>query len=506
MKKLLKVVCLLLSCAMLTTMGAALAASDVGDHDQNIVMALQYDLGSFDTNSRWATEDWPFYYLVYDRLYEYDENCAAVPHLAEEITNLSDTVTQYRIHEGARFSDGSEIKASDCIASIQYAKESGLADDYYGCISAMDIVDDYTFTITTTYCNPQLALALADPLTSILPASFLEAAKADSSLWSNPICSGRYVLKSRVIGSSVELVPNEYFWDDATRAQNDSITFKITPEASTRTIMVQTGEADICDNFSATDIAAAEADPNVTMYSMPSARLFYIFLSMDDPIFAVKEVRQALNYAVDRDMILLVQEEGRGQVVECYAVPSGMGWMDNPAGYTHDVEKAKELLAAGGYPDGFTFDLTCDASFNSMAALIQAQLAEVGITMNIITIEQMADIIPLIDQGQCLAGVVAWNGPPEEIMNIGVTLAKNGIGSNNFSHYVNEELEAKWADGYDPDPEKRIAAYQEWQKILCEDCPWIPLYVNEQRALANSDLQGVEMSCSLPYNLYKLHY
>ena len=488
-----------------TTTAPAASSEKVGDHDQNIVVALQYDLGSFNTGVRWANEDFPFYFLIYDRLFEYDENTGAIPHLVEEETALSDTQIQYKIHQGAKFSDGTEVKAEDVAASIMYAVNSKLAGEMFDQILSVDVIDDYTVVVNTADAYPQLKLALADPLSSIIPAKFLEDAAKNPDLWSDPVCSGRYKVKNRVVGSSVELIPNEYWWDAATAPQNDSITFKIVPEASTRTIMVQTGEADLCDNFSAADIETAKADPNVAIHRMSSTRYFYIFLNVNAPEFQSKEVRQALNYAIDRDACLLVQEEGCGQVVYDYVAPACMGYIGNPAGYEYNPEKAKELLKAAGV-ENLTFDLTCDASFNSMAALIQAQLADVGITCNIITIEQMVDIIPLIDQGQCNAGIVAWSGPPDDALWVPCTLAEAGIGANNFSKYTNPELEAALSNAYNMDDNARIAAYQEWEKILCEDCPWIPLYVNEQRALANADLKNVEMSCIMPYNLYKLTY
>lgn len=480
--------------------------STVGDHDQDIVVALQYDMGTFDTNARWANEDFPIYFLIYDRLYEYDEDTAPVPHLAKEEIIISDHEIQYQIQQGAKFSDGTEIKAVDVAASIMYAVESGIGGEQYEPIETVDIIDDYTISVKTKSFFPQLKIALSDPLCSILPASFLEEAKSDASRWSDPVCSGRYVVKDRVVGSSIELIPNPYFWDDATAPKNDSITFKIVPEASTRTIMVQTGEADLCDNFSAADVETAKSDSNVAIHSIASSRYFYIFMNCQSDVFSNKEVRRAMNYAIDREAILQVQEEGYGQIVECYVAPSSMGWMDNPAGYSYDPAKAKELLAAGGYPDGFTFELTCDSSFSSAAALIQSELAEIGVTVKIVNVEQMSDIIPLVDQDRCDAAIVAWSGPPEDILNVNPTLGANAIGANNFARYINPELEEMWADAYVADENERIAVYQQWQQILCEDCPWIPLYVNEQRALANADLKGVEMSCIMPINLYNLTY
>lgn len=482
------------------------AASGVGDHDQNIVMALQYDMGSFDTNVRWANEDFPVYFLIYARLFEYDENTGAIPGLAEEVNVISDTETQIKIHQGAKFSDGSEITSKDVAASVMYAVESGLAGEMLDQIQKVDCIDDYTLSIKTASAYPQLKLALADPLTSIVPASFLEEAKTNPDLWSNPICSGRYTVKERVVGSSVTLVPNEYWYDEATAAQNDSITFKIVPEASTRTIMVQTGEADLCDGFSAADIESAKADPNVAIHSIASARYFYIFLNCQDEVFSNKLVRQALNYAVDRDAALMVQEEGRGQVMYDYVAPCCMGYVENPGNYSYNPEKAKELLAEAGYADGFSFDLTCDASFGSLAALIQGELAEIGVTVNVVTVEQMADIIPLVAQDQCDAAVVAWSGPPDDALSTPCCLAEAAIGANNFARYTNAELEKLWNNSYLQDDAARVNAYHEWENILCDDCPWIPLYVNEQRALANADLKNVEMCCIMPYNLYKLTY
>lgn len=146
--------------------------STVGDHDQDIVVALQYDMGTFDTNARWANEDFPIYFLIYDRLYEYDEDTAPVPHLAKEEIIISDHEIQYQIQQGAKFSDGTEIKAVDVAASIMYAVESGIGGEQYEPIETVDIIDDYTISVKTKSFFPQLKIALSDPLCSILPASF----------------------------------------------------------------------------------------------------------------------------------------------------------------------------------------------------------------------------------------------------------------------------------------------------------------------------------------------
>ena len=515
-----KILCLLLASVMVLSLaacgGKADAAADtaaapaaeekvIGDHDENMVVALDYDLGSFDTAVRWANEDFPIYFLTYARLFEYDDNTMPVPALVEKEEHPSDLEVVYSIKQGAKFSDGTEIKAADVAASILYARDSKLAGELFDQIDDVVPVDDYTVKIITNTAYPQLSIALADCLASIHSAAFLEKAKANPDLWQDPVCSGRYKVKSRVTGSEIVLVPNEYWYDDATKAANESITFKIVPEAATRTIMVQTGEADLAWSLNAADWDTCEADPNVKIYTHPSLRYFYLYMDVNVAPFDNKLVRQAINYAIDRDNCLLIQEEGHGQVDYDYVAPACVGFLNNPGGYKYDPEKAKALLEEAGVSD-LTIELTADASFNSMAALIQANLADVGITCNIVTIEQMVDIIPLIDQDKAPFGVVAWNNAPDDALWEPCMLAESAIGANNFSKYTNPELEASFVDAYSMDENVRLEAYHKWGNILADDCPWVPLYVNEQMALANADLKGVEMCACQPFNLYKLTY
>ena len=483
----------------------AATGEGVGDHDQNIVIALDYDLGSFDNCARSAGEDYPIYFNIYARLYEYDENYNPVPSLVKEKKILSDTEYQYTIYDGAHFSDGTEITAKDVAVSILRARDSHLVGDCYDSILSVDVVDDYTVLITTESAYPQIDTALVDPLCSIQSADFLEKAEADPNLWQNPVCSGRYVVESRVTGDSIVLKPNEYWFDDATKAQNDSLTFKYVPEAATRTIMVQTGEADLAKGLAAADVDTITNDPNTALYTHDSIRFFYIYMNVNAAPFDNKLFRQAVNYAIDRDSCLLIQEEGYGQVVYDYVAPACVGYVGNPAGISYDPAKAKELLQQSGVVNP-TIELTADASFSSMAALIQANLADVGITCNIVTIEQMADIIPLINQDQADFGVVAWSNPTDDVFWVPCTLAESGIGANNFSKYTNAELEASFADAYSTDENVRLETYHKWEDILTDDCPWIPLYVNQQKAAANADLKGVEMCATQPFNYYKLTY
>lgn len=502
----LRILSLVVALIMLLSTAALAQSSAVGDHDGNIVVALAADISGFENTANTNSEDDHVYHSIYDGLYVYDENCNSVPHLAKEEIIISDTERQYKIVEGAKFSDGTEITATDVAASVNAGIESGIGGALFKPIESVSVVDDYTISVKTAYAYPQLTLALAHHLCAILPASFIEAAKADPNLWSNPVCSGPYMVKSRTIGTSIELIPNPYFWDADRAAKNDSLTFKIIPEASTRTIMVQTGEADMCVDFSETDIPIAEADQNVTMYTHATGTMFYIFLDCTNPLFANKLVRQALNYAFSRDDVIAVQLDGHGTANYCYVSPSNAGWLDNPMGYSYDPEKAMALLKEAGYPDGITFNLTCDPSLNNAASMIQAEMAACGITMNIISIAQMSDIVPLVEQNQVEAGFVSWGCMPEDVLVCPRTVGTDAIGANNFARYSNPDLDALWANGYESDPEKRAEYYKEWQTILCEESPWIPLYVGEVRALANSDLQGVELNSEYPHHYFNLHY
>jgi len=489
-----------------TDSGSTIESAAAGAHEQNMSIVMSADITSMDPTT--SASLWSQYVLfqTYDRLYEFDEDMAPVPHLAKTTEMVSDTEWLITLQEDVKFSDGSPLTAKDVKASLDRAIASGIAGSLMRPLESVDVVDDLTIRITTTSLYPQLTLAISHVSTCILPADYLLQVE-ETKDWSSPVCSGRYTFASRIPGENIVLTPNEHFWDNTTAAKNTSLTFHVVPESSTRTIMVQTGEADLNVDFSTTDYELAASDSKVSIYEHASCVMTFMTLDCQNEYLSSKTIRQALNYAIDRENVLLVQENGYGAVNYTYMSNPCFGWMDNPGSYSYDPDKARALLVEAGYADGFNMDLYVTADYTSAASLIQANLQEVGITANIQMMESLDEIVARAVDGSLTSCVTIWGCYTDPTLVVERNLGESALGAYNISRYVNEELEGLWQYGYAyQDVAERIPYYEQWQEILTDDSPWVPLYVGKIFVVANAELQGVELSTEQAFNFYNLTY
>lgn len=476
-----------------------------GEKKKDITILMPSDITGFDPWAASSVYNQLVLWQMYDRLYELDEDKKPSPQLTKEAKMISDTEWEIKIKEEAKFSDNTPLTSKDVAASITRGIESGLGGAIFKPLQSCEVIDEHTVKITTATPYPQLPVALCQLIACIVPADYLAQATSSGD-WSNPIGSNRYKFGSRIPGTSVTLVRNENYWNPADAAKNESLTYKIVPEASTRTIMIQTGEADLSSEFSTADMEIVKNDNKVKVYSHKSSVMVFMPLNCEYEPFTHKEVRQALNYAVNRDNVLLVNANGYGTTNYTYLSPTCYGWLDNPSGYSYNVDKAKELLKQGGYEGGFSFDLYVTQAFTAAGTQIQSDLKAIGITVNIKMMESLDDVVKLASDG-AHAMITTWGANPEPTLVLPRLVGESALGAYNLARYVNPALEELWAGGYaSQDVNERIPYYKQWQEILCEDCPWVPLYVGELFCLATADLQGVQMNTEQIFKLHELHY
>lgn len=476
------------------------------EHREDLVVCMPEDLETFDPVATSSMSSQTVLKMVYVRLYGEDEQCQPVDWLAKEFNVISDNEIQIKIHEGAKFSDGSEIKAEDVVYCLNRALQSPNFGTLMSTVETFEVIDDYTIRICTKGPSPSIKLALMHPGTGILPKAYVEKA-VKSGDWTNPVCSGPYKLDKRAVGDNVRVVKNENFFDPASGAQNNSLTFKYVPEASSRTIMVETGEADVNFAFSTADYNRAKEDPNLKVHENVGTIVQYIGVDTTLPPFDNATVRQALCYAINRDDVMTVVVEGLGTPAYSVLPPSTLGYLENPGKYTYDPEKAKALLAEAGYADGFNTTLV---AFNDLgkrvAEIVQMSLDQVGIHAKIETYDSSVRMTMLANhQVPMFAG--QWGAMPDADLVLPRLFTKEAIGGMNFTHYTNpklDELFVKARSTYDT--EERIGYYNECVELLAEEAPWCPLYIASAFSLTRADLQGVELSGESIINLQKLHY
>ena len=486
--------------------GSTDTGKSVGDHDGNIVIVASTDMQTFDPTATSAIATLNVLNMIYNRLFELDDNLGGIPVLAEKVEYLSDTELTIKIYEGIKFHDGSDMTSEDVAYSLERAREAATASTLMAPIIGIEIVDEYTVKLTTDGIYPAITTAFTHMACSILPKEYYEKAIATGD-WSNPIGSGRYKFSSRTIGAETVLVKNENYWNPNDAAQNESLTFKIIPEGANRTIMVETGEADLNVNFMTSDYNRATTSDVMALHSIPSATQFFVCMNYKNQYFSNQKVRQAVNYAIDKEAVIMAAYDGLGKAHDSYVAPACLGYKDMSGVYSYDIAKAKALLAEAGYPNGFTTDLVVwnDAG-ERIAAVVQGYLSQIGITTNITRIEFSA-VNTMIAEGKLPMFISSWGCYQDPDLFLARLFGRVGLGAANRGEYESDKFEELYKLGRSTADEKvRAEYYGQIQDLLVEDAPWCPLFVSQMFALANKDLQGVEINVEAPYNFYKLHY
>ena len=498
---------MLLAVLLISTFAFGVSAS-ADDWDGTITIVQSSDVIGFDPTASTDTNNKNVLKNMVSRLYETDDYFNPVPVLATSYTQVDDYTWEFKIAQGVKFHDGTELTVDDVIFSLQRAKEkSSSGKTLLGPVEKFEKVDDEILRITTSTVYGSLLTALSNSACTILSQAWIEKAEDGTCSWDDVIqngATGRYVLESRDIGNSCVLVKNENYFDPDDAAQNEKLIFRIIPEATTRTIMVQTGEADVNVNFDTAAMADCQADPNVEVLEHESSTIYYIALNCEKGLFTNKQLRQAVAWAINRADCLEVGYNGYGKVWSNVWAPTVYGALDDP--YTYDMEKAMELVAASGYAGQEIKACVKTDAEERIAQVVQAYLSMVGINMtytridNTILTEAMAN-----NEYDMAFDYTAFYNDPE--LFVGRQFQASGIGAKNYAHYSNPEVDALMEEAKATlDEDARAEIYHQINMILCDDCPWIGMFNSNLYALARTGIKGVNINVETTYWYNTIRY
>jgi peptide/nickel transport system substrate-binding protein len=353
-----------------------------------------------------------------------------------------------------------------------------------------------------------LPTALTHQSTSIVPKHYSEQAEANDD-WSHPIGSGRYTFESRLEGDNIKLNRFDDYFKQDDKARNRSLTFKIIPEGSNRTIAVETGQADLNVDFNTIDYDRVLADPDLQLWEHYSQSVWHLGMDTTNENFSNPLVRQAVSFAIDRAAALEVGHNGHGTVMynSSTIAPTCLGAVVNPLDmYSYDPERAKELMAEAGV-DGFDTEIIVFRDeAERIATLCQAYLAEIGIRAQVTRIEN-AVFASYIADNRAPMFITSWGAYWDPDLFLSRRFTQAGIGGVNRSHYLNPALDPLILEGRNSfDNAVRAEAYVRVQEFMAPEAPEVDLYVSVMFALGRHDLKGVDINVERPFNYYKLHY
>ncbi len=440
---------------------------------------------------------------IYDPLMKQTADLEVAPALAESWEFKSDTEIIFYIRKGVKFHNGDELKASDVKFSIDRMVASPSVKSYFDKITEVTVIDDYTVSVKTSEPYAPLMFNLAGTYGSIVSEKAIT--EAGDKYNENPIGTGPMKFKEWAANDHVTVVRNDDYWRGTPKAT--SITIRVIPEDSSRTIALQAGDVDFLQATPAVDVARIMEDDSLKTETYLSQSAQYIGFNCKKAPFDNVKVRQALNYAVDRQTIVDVVLEGKGQVISTVLAPDMPGANNEIDYYPYDVEKAKSLLAEAGYPDGFTASIMVygDAN-NKIGQLVQSDFAKIGVELNVELTEfgAMLEYLNLGEHDMYTLSYGAAGNPDSTFSN--VYHGSSSSASGNRSYYSNPEVDKlidearvtmEWED--------REPIYQKVQELIMQDAPIIPLYSEQKYYAMNANMEGYTISKNAKHDFYNAY-
>lgn len=368
-----------------------------------------------DPHSSSAMQHYRIWRLYLDTLVTVDADGELEPALAESWEIIEPTVWEFRLRQGVTFHNGESFDADSVVATVDYALNPDTASFWAQRLEAIvnvEVVDEYTVHIHTESPSPLLGRNLA--VLFMLPPGYL-AETGKGPFGQEPIGTGPFRVTEFSADERIVLERYDDHWRGVAASSEIQINRMLEP--SSRVAALRSDEVDMAWVVGVEQLEALEAEGFVTDSSIVAAS-WLVMLYTNDEIIASTEVRQALNYATNKDELNEFLFGGRSRVLEGQMVgPNANGYSDAITAYPYDVDRARQLLADAGYPDGFTIQFNSPAGRyyrdREMAEAICNQWAEVSVTCQLDFLESSVWSSRLVEATLGPISVAPWQTGPQ---------------------------------------------------------------------------------------------
>lgn len=461
--------------------------------DKTITIAEKAEIKTLDPQKTVDSASLSVIQMINQKLFKIDNDGNIIPEIAEEVTKVDTKTTLIKIKRDLFFSNGEPVTVDDVLFSLNRAKESPrMTQDFY-MIESFEKVDDVTIKVKTFYEAGNLLHKLASMGASIMNKKALEENE------NNIIGSGMFKLKEWVAGDRIVLERNEYFKEANSNVKE--IIIKFIPEANSRMIMLETGEVDIAEALLPLDFQKlSKEDDKFTTVEMQSSSNMFIGFDLRDKHLSDKRVRQAIAYAINNQDIVDSIYNGSATVATSPIPKITTGHNENSNPYEQNIEKAKELLAEAGYPNGFDIVLNVNEDNQRVdtAVVIQDNLKAIGINVQIKTY-QWASYVAFVENPSQEKGMflMAWNianDDPDELL-YPLYHSSQIDAHTNVVFYKNEDFDNLISKARETiDKEKRIDLYKKAQDIIQEELPHYAILYPMQNFAYKKNIKGIEVN------------
>ncbi|KKJ75366.1 peptide ABC transporter substrate-binding protein [Kiloniella litopenaei] len=468
---------------------------------------------SLDPAAVTAVNDFRILVNLYEGLTRYKSGTLEVePSLATKWT-ISDDGTEYTftLREGVTFHDGTPFNAE----AVKFNFDRMLDEKhpyhdtgpfplafFFGAVESTDVVDEMTvkFKLNAPYA-PFLS-NLAYPTGLIVSPAAVKAQKKEFGR--SPVGTGPFKFAEWRSNEAVVVERNNEYWGE--KAGSDAVVFRPITDANTRVAEMLAGGIDLMVEVPPTSLGQFAGD-NFTVTEQAGPHVWFLILNAKEGPFADKKVRQAANYAINKEAIVNDVLEGTATVA-AGPTPPAFAWAYNEAldPYPYDPEKAKALIAEAGVEGAeLTFYVTEGGSGMlepvPMGTAIQADLEAVGFDVKIETYEWntfLGEVNPGLEGKADMAEMAWMTNDPDTLPYLALrSKAWPSEGGFNSGYYANEKVDELLESARTAtDLEERARLYREMQTIVQEDAPWVFVANWKQNAVTSDRVKnfGLEPS------------
>lgn len=438
---------------------------------------------------------------VYEGLVARKSDLSLAPALATEWSpNEDGTLWTFKLREGVKFHDGTDFNADAVVYNfgrhLDTARGLAASGRLRTFLEAVEKVDDYTVTFKLKAPYP----AFLNILTTNSALQVSPTADAAGGLGAFSIGTGPYKLVEYKSGEYVLQEKFDGYWGDNS-ASVDEIKWTWSSEPSVLAMALQTGDADVINPVPPAFAQVIDADPTLDLSVTDGSAVFWMALNVESEELKDVRVRQALNFATDRDGLVQAIMSGYADPANSPLAKVAEGYRADLAPYTHDIEKAKALLAEAGFADGFTMSVAVQETEGRIAEVLQAMWKEVGVDLEVRRMESgvwsaaaFADAAKKAEEGTD-AVIASWssgvNGPDLQFRPLYHSASKAPAGAN-LGFYDNPEFDRLLDEAAkSTDAEARNAIYGQLQEVVNTDAPMVLLYVSKDMVAKREGVDGV---------------
>jgi peptide/nickel transport system substrate-binding protein len=443
--------------------------------------------------------------LIFDGLVTHDANFHFTPALAQTWDQPDPRTLIFHLRQGIYFHDGRPLTSRDVVWTINSMRDGTVISPKaatYASVDSIDAPDARTVTFHLKHPDNFLLRNLSTEAMGIVPQG------SGRDFWRHPVGTGPFRFVSQQIDQDVILERNPTSWGLSPKL--DRVRFAVVPDSITQSLELEKGSGDVAVNSLPMDsLSVLARRANIAIDSTPGTQIQYVAFNLRDPLLQDARVRQAISCAIDRDLMIRSLMDGYARPAQSLLPATHWAFTGDVPRFDYDPARASRLLDASGHhagSDGIRFHVAMKTSTDEgtrlLAAVLQQQLAQVGIALDLRSYE-FATFYADITRGAFQMYSLRWIGGNEQpdIFSYAFSSARFSPKGANRGHYSNPTLDALLDNAAeDPDQARRRSDYTQAQQILASDLPAINLWYRDTVIVHNKRLTNVVPSSSGSYS------